>query len=155
MKSLDKLVIVSIFCLWIEGNTILRQLLIEQITCLKIDVNDEPTTSSPETLSTIFALVLSLCKRLIKFNFGFFFHRLPFCTFELSSTNFKSSTLTELKINVKTFDDCLYLLDGRLNCLSTLIIYVKEIAYTLGPIDNTVSIILNYCVSRQKNQWTR
>jgi hypothetical protein len=58
--------------------------------------------------------------------------------------------LTVLKINVKSFDDCLYLLDGRINCLSTLIIYVQEIAYTLGTIDNTVSIILNYCISRKK-----
>jgi len=53
-------------------------------------------------------------------------------------------------MGVKSFDDCLYLLDGRLNCLSTLIIYVHEIAYTIGTIDNTVSIILNYYISRKK-----
>ncbi len=28
-----------------------------------------------------------------------------------------SSTLSTLNINVETFDDCLYLLDGRLDCL--------------------------------------
>jgi len=133
-----------------EGNTILRKFLIEQMTCLKIDVNDGPTTSSPETLSTIFALVLSLCKRLIKLSFCQLYHRQTLRTFELSPTNFKSSTLTVLKINVKTFDDCLYLLDGRFNCLSTLIINVKIIAYTSGTIDNTVSIIVNSCVSRKK-----
>ncbi len=99
----------------------------------------------------MFALVLSLCKRLIKLNFCQFYHRSTLCTFELS-TNCKSSTLTALKINVKTFDDCLYLLDGRLNRLSTLIIHVKEIARTQGTIDNTVSIIVNYCVSRKNNE---
>ncbi|CAF1083417.1 unnamed protein product [Adineta steineri] len=58
------------------------------------------------------------------------------CTFDLSSINAKSSTLTTLKINVKTFDNCLYLLDGRFNCLSTLIIYVEIISSTSGTIDN-------------------
>ena len=73
-----------------------------------------------------------------------------FVLLQVSSTNWKSSTLTELKIDVKTFDDCLCLLDGRLNCLSSLIIYIREIANTLATIDNTVSIIVNYCFSRKK-----
>jgi hypothetical protein len=94
----------------------------------------------------MFAFILSLCKRLIKLDFCQFDHRPTICTLHLSSTNCKSSTLTALKIGVKTFDDCLYLLDGRLSCLSTLIIHVGEIADTLGIIDNTVSIIVNYCV---------
>jgi hypothetical protein len=57
--------------------------------------------------------------------------------------------LTTLKINVKTFDDCLYLLDGRFNCLSMLVIEVESIADTLGTSDNTVSILLNSCVSKK------
>ncbi|CAF3294041.1 unnamed protein product [Rotaria sp. Silwood2] len=123
---------------YLIDNMTLRKLLTEQITCLKIDVKDNTTAPPlPENLSTIFALILSLCKGLIELNFCRFYHRSSICTFELSSTNCKSSTLTVLKISVKSFDDCLYLLDGRLNCLSTLIIYVEEIAYTLGTIDNT------------------
>ncbi|CAF4082841.1 unnamed protein product [Rotaria sordida] len=121
---------------YLTNNTILCKLLIEQITCLKIDVKDEPTEPPPETLSIIFVLILSLCKRLIKLSFCQFDNRSTFCTFDLSSTNFKSSTLTELKIHVVTFDDCLYLLDGYFNCLSTLIIHVKKISYTSGTIDN-------------------
>ncbi|CAF3724798.1 unnamed protein product [Rotaria sp. Silwood1] len=121
----------------LTNNTILRKLLKEQITCLKIDVKDKPTKPSPETFSVILAFILCVCKRLIKLNFCQSYHRSTFCTFELSLTNFKSSILTTLKINVKTFDDCLYLLDGRFNCLSTLIIDVKIIADTLGTIDNT------------------
>lgn len=74
-----------------------------------------------------------------------------FCTFNLSSINLKSSTLTTLKANVKSFDDCLYLLDGRLNCLSKLIIGIKIIADTSGTIDNTVSMIVNSSLSRKKN----
>jgi hypothetical protein len=41
-----------------------------------------------------------------------------------------SSTLIKLKINVATFFDCLYMLDGRLDFLSTLIINVRDI---FGP----------------------
>ncbi|CAF4042645.1 unnamed protein product [Rotaria sp. Silwood2] len=121
----------------LTSNTILRKLLKEQITCLKIDVKDKPTKPSPETFSVILAFILCVCKRLIKLNFCQSYHRSTFCTFELSLTNFKSSILTTLKINVKTFGDCLYLLDGRFNCLSTLIIYVKIITDTLGTIHNT------------------
>ncbi|CAF2117090.1 unnamed protein product [Rotaria magnacalcarata] len=122
---------------YLTSNTILRKLLIEQITCLKIDVQDRPKEPSPETLAAMFALIVSLCKRLIKLSFCQLFHRSTLCNFELSTTNFKSSTLIALKINVKTFDDCLYLLDGRFNCLSTLIIGVQIISNTPGTIDNT------------------
>jgi hypothetical protein len=95
----------------------------------------------------MFGFILSLCKQLIKLDFCELTYRSTPCTFDLSSANCESSTLTALKIDVKNFDDCLYLLDGRLNCLSTLIIFVEEITHTLGTIDNTVSIIVNYCVS--------
>ncbi len=64
------------------------------------------------------------------------------CTFDLSMYCM-SSTLTVLKINVKTFDDCLYLLDGRLDSLLKLIIHVKEISYSTTTIDNMVSVIVN------------
>ncbi|CAF3947257.1 unnamed protein product [Rotaria sordida] len=43
-----------------------RNLLTEQITYLKIDVQDQTISSAmPETLSNIFAVILHLCKRLI------------------------------------------------------------------------------------------
>ena len=132
------------FCFFIiKDDSILRNLLTEQITHLNIDIQNETTSQLSEILSNIFALILSLCKRLINLNFcQLFSHRnSSICIFKLSSTSCISSTLTKLKINVETFDDCLYLLDGRLNCLSTLIIHVKKISFTLSNIDNTVSII--------------
>ncbi|CAF4572452.1 unnamed protein product, partial [Rotaria sp. Silwood2] len=48
------------------------------------------------------------------------------------STSCTSSTLIKLKVNVATFDDCLYLLDGRLKHLSTLIIHVKKISLSFS-----------------------
>ncbi|CAF1333108.1 unnamed protein product [Rotaria sordida] len=125
---------------YLRGDTILRKLLIEQITCLHIEINDKTTPSPlPEIRSTMFILILSLCKRLIKLNFTPFYHRSTFYALDLSSIDCMSSTLTELEIYVKTFDDCLYLLDERLNCLSTLKIHVEEIVYTPETIDNTVN----------------
>ncbi|CAF4418142.1 unnamed protein product [Rotaria socialis] len=121
----------------LTSNKILRKLLIEQITHLKVDINYESVEPSSETLAKMFALILSLCKQLIKLNFCKWIHRALYCTFKLSPINFRSSTLTALKVNVKSFDDCLYLLDGRLNCLSKLSIGITIIADTSGTIDNT------------------
>ncbi|CAF3091368.1 unnamed protein product [Rotaria sp. Silwood2] len=58
-------------------------------------------------------------------------HKLPPATFF-------SSTLTHLCINMFTLDDCLYLLDGRLKQLSTLIIgisYVGEFSSIIHNMD--------------------
>ena len=49
-----------------------------------------------------------------------------------------SSTLVKLTIQVRTFDDCLYLLDGRLNNLRTLTIDIDYIDIPLSNIENTV-----------------
>jgi hypothetical protein len=53
-----------------------------------------------------------------------------------------ASTLIKLKIKVTNFADCLYLLDGRLDSLSTLIIYVGKIFDPRKDIGSKVSRIL-------------
>jgi hypothetical protein len=58
----------------------------------------------------------------------------------LRYTSSISSTLIKLTINVLTFDDCLYLLNGCFESLSTLIIDIMEITRLSSNIDNTVSI---------------
>jgi hypothetical protein len=57
----------------------------------------------------------------------------------LPSTTFSSSILTHLYINVKTFDDCLYLLDGRLKKLTRLCVNVYYMETSSGIIHNMVS----------------
>jgi hypothetical protein len=54
-----------------------------------------------------------------------------------------SSSLTQLKINVENFVDCLYLLDGRLESLSKLIINVGNISHEdkPSPVNGAVNII--------------
>ncbi|CAF2140517.1 unnamed protein product, partial [Rotaria magnacalcarata] len=48
-----------------------------------------------------------------------------------------SSALTRLEIHIDTFDDCLYLLDGRFECLTTLIVNIRKIFVSKSNIDNT------------------
>lgn len=94
----------------------------------------------------IFVLIISKCKNLKDLTFTQLFHD-ENCTitiYDLSTTICRSSTLTKLKIYVNTFDDFLYLLDGRFQSLSTLIIDILRINRVLSNIDNTVSKI-NKC----------
>ncbi|CAF4111412.1 unnamed protein product, partial [Adineta steineri] len=46
---------------------------------------------------------------------------------DLQSNIFSSSILTELCINVPTFNDCLYLLDGRLNQLNSFTVRIYDV----------------------------
>ncbi|CAF3737551.1 unnamed protein product [Rotaria sordida] len=55
---------------------------------------------------------------------------------DLPSTTFSSSTLTQLCIDVCGLDDCLYLLDGRLKRLTTLIVRIRYIDDFLTIVDN-------------------
>ncbi len=106
-----------------------------------------------KTLSNIFVSILSLCQRLVNLNFCQLseYRSLSISICKLSSSCM-SSTLSTLKINVATFNDCLYLLDGRLHCLSKLIIHVKKtISFMSSTIDNTVSIIFHYHVVRKNS----
>ncbi len=57
-----------------------------------------------------------------------------------------SSSLVNLSATVLTFDDCLYLLDGRLNQLSELTGNVRSINTSSFNIDNTVS---NFILNKQ------
>ncbi|CAF1339688.1 unnamed protein product [Rotaria sordida] len=112
---------------YLRDDLILRDLLTKQITHLNIDIK-RTTKRFSLTVSKIFELIVSLCKNLTVLNFCDMFHTR---TYETSvfyrSSNYMSSTLIKLKINVPSLDHCLYLLDGRLDSLSTLIINVEYI----------------------------
>jgi len=123
-----------------EDNSILYRVLNQQITHLKIDIHNNAMPSPlSATISVIFALILSCCKRLIDLNFCqlFEYRTSSICIFNLPSRSCTSSTLNTLRIDLATFDDCLYLLDGRLDSLSTLIVNVIKISFTTSTIDNT------------------
>ncbi|CAF1108029.1 unnamed protein product [Adineta steineri] len=117
---------------YLTDHSALRYLLTQQITHLNIDIqSDEIPKLLSKISSNIFILILSLCRRLIKLNFCQVFScRNSFISiYKLPKTCPTYSTLTELKINVASFNDCLYLLDGRFDFLSKLTINVKIIRY--------------------------
>jgi hypothetical protein len=68
----------------------------------------------------------------------------PLLLCDSPAITFFSSTLTYLCINVNTLDDCLYLLDGRLKQLTTLIIRIRNIDKSSSIIHNIVSFKREY-----------
>jgi hypothetical protein len=102
-----------------------------------------------ETVSNVFILILSLCEKLIDLNFSDMFLTRKcltalFCSSLLESC--MSSTLVILKINVVNILDILFLLDGRLKSLSTLMITVShiddEVKLYIGPRVSMISIFM-------------
>jgi hypothetical protein len=64
----------------------------------------------------------------------------------LPSTTFSSPILTHLCINVKTFDDCLYLLDGRLKKLTTLCVNIYSIDQSSTIVHNMVNFYREFYI---------
>ena len=95
------------------------------------------------TLTKIFSLILSLCKRLTMLNIDDIFptSKWSFAVTHLRRETWMYSNLIKLKINVPFFNDCLYLLDGRLDSLLILIINVNTIYEFPGLTVNIVSSV--------------
>ncbi|CAF3945227.1 unnamed protein product [Rotaria sp. Silwood2] len=118
---------------------ILRHLITSQITSLNIGIIKKIISNfSVENESNIFSLILSICKNLndLTFKQCFSDENLTISIYNLSSASCVSSALTNLNIFVNTFDDCFYLLDGRLESLSILIIDILKVSYVPSNIDH-------------------
>ncbi|CAF3286177.1 unnamed protein product [Rotaria socialis] len=120
----------------------LRPIFQEQITNLILVNNDQDgMISSLKTYTTnVYSHILIFFKNLknlsiIQPSVLTYYPGLSLC--DLPSTTFSSSILTHLYINVKTFDDCVYLLDGRLRKLTTLYVNVYAIDKSSGIVQNT------------------
>ncbi|CAF3842973.1 unnamed protein product [Rotaria magnacalcarata] len=102
-------------------------------------------TVEPHSIKPILSFNYSLLYSLSLVNFPElillqYFTDLPVSVYNLPPPNFTSSTLTNLKIHVEIIDDCLDLLDGSLNCLSTLIIKITQISSTISNTDNITKL---------------
>ncbi len=135
----------------IKDDLVLRDFLTKQITHLNIDIK-KPTEICSKTVANIFELILSLCKKLIVLNFGDMFTSRQCETPIVFVRRQVCSTLMKLKINVVCFADCLFLLDGRLECLTTLIINVFQIYAQAPGIGGTVSIISMIMLTQKKSK---
>ncbi len=107
---------------------VLRDLLTKQITRLNIDII-RPAECLSMVVPNIFGLILSLCKNLTVLHFCdmFITRKCWTAVIFLPSESSICSTLIKLKIKVANLMDCICLLDGRLESLSTLIVSAQEI----------------------------
>jgi hypothetical protein len=103
----------------------------EQI--LQLVVTQEISSVVTDRILAIFSNLTHLD---ITFQNRGYYSSVSFCS--LSSTASFSSTLVDLRINVYIFDDFLYLLDGRLYQLQSLIVKVDQIVNCSPRIDRTV-----------------
>lgn len=74
----------------------------------------------------------------------------PVLTFNNSSAEgCFSSTIVNLRINVRTFDDCLCLLDGRLSQLRTFIVRIDFICNSKLSVNNIVRVCISVTFIKQ------
>jgi len=115
----------------------------QQITDLTLIYNDNDgiITSLKDYTTNVYAHILTFFKNLRNLSINgssiTAYPGLSLC--DLPSTTFSSLILTKLCINVSTFDDCLYLLDGRLNQLNILIVRIYDINAPSLIVHNKVS----------------
>jgi hypothetical protein len=98
-------------------------------------------------LGMIFLNMLIACHKLRHLKF---YTSVPtgagYISFGMQSSMFSCSTLVELHMNVYRFDDCLFLLDGRLNQLRTLFVTTFHIL----PLKRTIINKVN-CYEKKMN----
>ncbi|CAF3654362.1 unnamed protein product [Rotaria socialis] len=121
----------------------LRSVFQQQITSL-ILVNDDKSArvgSLKEYTRNVYAHILNFFKKLTHLNiigpYVMLCPSLSLC--DLPATTFYSSILAHLSIMVKNFDDCLYLLDGRLKQLTTFNVNVYSIDRSSAIVHNTAN----------------
>ncbi|CAF2179596.1 unnamed protein product [Rotaria magnacalcarata] len=119
----------------------LRSVFQQQITSLILVNNDKSARvgSLKEYTRNVYEHILNFFKNLTYLNiigpYVMLCPGLSLC--DLPSTTFYPSILTHLCIMLETFDDCLYLLDGRLKQLTTLNVTVYSIDSSSTIVHNT------------------
>jgi hypothetical protein len=66
----------------------------------------------------------------------------PLSLSDIPSTTLFSTILTQLSVNVSSFDDCLAVLDGRFNQLSEFVVKIAYITDFSSIVQNTVSFLI-------------
>lgn len=135
----------------------LIRLLNDQITELRITNSIKIDQSTDRDRFEVFGMILTVSKQLCDLNFSEYLLK------NTSNSNgpngsFTSSILTKLNVFVHSFDDCLYLLDGRFECLSTLIVRiaapVKLNSKTENQVNrNPISSFEEICLKRISNDF--
>ncbi len=112
-----------------------------QISHLIITINVDRTAEHiPKVSTNVFTTIFIMFMNLIYFHFGWDINFLysPKSFIDLPSSTWHSSNIVHLNVQVHNFNDCLCLLDGRLNQLHTFIVQVDQIYKTSMTINNMV-----------------
>ncbi|CAF3609710.1 unnamed protein product [Rotaria socialis] len=138
----------KIFSQHLLDKTMIR-LLENQITHITVDVNIDNVEMPNRSEQNAFLVILLVSKCLSDLTYRQTSSEkyITILPSNISYTHCLSSTLTKLTINVNTFDDCLYLLNGCLQSLSTLIIRISKIDRSSSMIDNTKKLVKLKCFS--------
>ncbi|CAF1568533.1 unnamed protein product [Rotaria magnacalcarata] len=137
------------FFVYFYDDMIFCRILSDQIAHLKVGIRGGIIVKlSNGNEPNLLTLILLLCKHLTDLTIGQFVGgNVNDSTFNLTSMRLVSSTLTKMKINVNIFDDCLYILHGYFECLSTFIIDIDRISGSSSNIDNTNKLPKLKCFS--------
>jgi hypothetical protein len=112
----------------------------EQI--INILVINIPSQASNKLLTDACVHIFALCNKLEELDMGGIGVNSKLSIYNRPPNTCSSSTLSILSIVVASFDDCLCLLDGRLNKLFSFSIKIDFIDETPSTVDNTVSNII-------------
>ncbi|CAF4621880.1 unnamed protein product [Rotaria socialis] len=128
----------------------------DQITDLTVNIYHDEGELSDELETIVFVAILFYCRYLTDLTFSekFSSHYLSFVSCDIPQGYSLPSTLTNLTIKVNSFDECLYLLNGCLQFLSTLIIRIKKISRPSSNINNTEKLVKLKCFSLVGEQYS-
>jgi hypothetical protein len=109
-----------------------------------------------QLLCSLYACIVNICIKFtnlthlhLDMNEKCFF---PYESHDLSSITGHSFNIVYLNITVKSFDDCLFLLNDHLSQLRTFIVYIKVIGKTSTMIQNTVRYLTKQCYESGQNR---
>jgi hypothetical protein len=116
----------------------------KQITHLIVLIDYTESRLFDDLRINVFQRIFALFTTLVDLDFGQTSKWLhPVLTFnDLSAKTCLSSTIVNLRINVRLFNDCQYLLDGRLSQLRTFIVRIDWIPKLHLSINNTVRVFV-------------
>ncbi|CAF4626468.1 unnamed protein product [Rotaria socialis] len=119
-----------------------------QILSLIIDINtNEEEDVLENTIPIIFSYIFKAFTNLQHFKFGSSSSSCPRLSFYNTCPFLNSSNLLELHVNLETFNDCLYLCDGRFNQLHILDVNILRIQPSNLILNNTESLPVLKCFS--------
>jgi hypothetical protein len=123
-----------------EGSSIAR-VFQEQIKHIIVQTKKEVFTN--ESFTDACARILAVCTKLSYLNMNQWINskRVQLSLCDRSANVCCSAHLRTLYINVATFNDCLDLLDGRLDQLSSFTVYIKSVERSPTIADNQVGIV--------------